>query len=165
MKLFRTKFLKNLYFQLGLFVISGSTSAANLSDHWFESVEVSAKQAQVQCFMKIHFDTFAFEDCIEVLAKSARHDSPRRLGIYYFGYVGAMDSVRTGMYGSKNTAWLFLKQFRKIQKKLNIDDASLCASIPGDCEIRISQMKLMEKGVKPILEDRDGVFPSGQHIH
>lgn len=128
------------------------------------SIEAGAKDAQDQCFMKIHFDTFEYQHCITQLAERFPHDNSSNLGIYYFGYVGAMDSVRTGMYGAKNTAWIFLKKFRRLQNKLHIDDSLLCRTIPGDCEVRISQIKLMDKTREPKFIDLDGAVP-GLHVH
>ena len=130
-----------------------------------DTVRVWADKAQQQCFMKIHFDTFAYQDCLVLMAKEEAGNKPRELGIYYFAYVGAMDSVRTGMYGSKNTAWYFLKRFQKLQKALGIDDQSLCATVPGNCEIRIAQTIAMAKSSPPKPVDRDGAVPGGMHQH
>ena len=128
-------------------------------------VKVWAEKAQQQCFMKIHFDTFAYQDCLVSMAKEEAGNKSRELGIYYFAYVGAMDSVRTGMYGSKNTAWYFLKRVQKLQQQLGIDNASLCTTVPGNCEIRIPQMIAMAKALPPKSVDRDGAVPGGMHQH
>lgn len=123
----------------------------------------AAQETQKKCFMRIHFDTFQYQDCVSELSASHHDDDLVNLGINYFGYVGAMDAVRTGMLGAEQSAHLFLGQFRKLQKKLHISDQSLCASIPGNCDIRIALMKKMEQAPKPALIDQDA--SSNHHRH
>lgn len=130
-----------------------------------DTVRLWAEKAQQQCFMKIHFDTFAYQDCLVSMAKEEAGNKLRELGIYYFAYVGAMDAVRTGMYGSKNTAWYFLKRFQKLQKALGIDDQSLCTTVPGNCEIRIAQTLAVAKSSPPKPVDLDGAVPGVTHQH
>ena len=127
-------------------------------------IKSGAQSAQEHCYMKIHFDTFEYLDCIDDLTKNFSAESSQKLGMYYFGYVGAMDSVRTGMYGATNTAWVFLKKFRKIQKELRVSDSELCESVPGDCQTRLAQIKLMDKMPRPKPLDPEGATPSGSHV-
>lgn len=109
----------------------------------------AALDAQERCYRLIHHDTFAYEACLTGLLAEEKKVGSRRLGIEYFGFVGALNSARLGMLGAQDTAWTFLQRFRATQKKLRIDDASLCATVPGDCEVRIARMKLMEKSPPP----------------
>ena len=109
----------------------------------------AARDAQARCYRLIHHDTFAYEACLSGLLSEEKKAGPRRLGIEYFGFVGALNSARLGMLGAQDTAWTFLQRSRATQKKLRIDDASLCATVPGDCEVRIARMKLMEKSPPP----------------
>ena len=104
---------------------------------------------QEQCYRLIHHDTFAFEACVQGLLRDEKKPGPRRLGIEYFGWVGAMNSARLGMLGAEDSAYAFLPRFRATQKKLRIDDASLCRTIPGDCEVRIARMQQMEAAPRP----------------
>jgi hypothetical protein len=151
-------------FILGVFIYTPLVFSQSQPDK-LDTVRVWAEKAQQQCFMKIHFDTFAYQDCLVSMAKEEVGNKPRELGIYYFAYVGAMDSVRTGMYGSKNTAWYFLKRFQKLQNALGINDQSLCATVPGNCEIRIAQILDMAKSSPPKPVDPDGAVPGGIHQH
>lgn len=112
-------------------------------------VAEAARDAQARCYRLIHHDTFAYEACLNGLLSEEKKAGPRRLGIEYFGFVGALNSARLGMLGAQDTAWTFLQRSRATQKKLRIDDASLCATVPGDCEVRIARMKLMEKSPPP----------------
>lgn len=133
------------------------------ADEALTVLQNAAKDTQKTCFMRIHFDTFQYQDCVTELSASHHDNDLVNLGINYFGYVGAMDAVRTGMLGAEQSAHLFLGQFRKLQKKLNISDQSLCASIPGNCNIRIALMKKMEQAPTPVLTDRDA--SSNHHRH
>lgn len=149
-----------------IYLLMASHSYAKTEADSLSVIKVGAQNAQEQCYMKIHFDTFDFQSCIMSLSQSTKQSSLDLLGIYYFGYVGGMDAVRTGMYGSSNTAYFFLKKFRSIQKKLHIDNESLCSVIPGNCDIRVAQMIAMEKSPKPKPVDPDGAVPAGpQHVH
>ena len=140
-------------------------SSSHCQSSNIDVVRVWAENAQQQCFMKIHFDTFAYQDCLVMLANDHSGNKPIELGIYYFGYVGAMDSVRTGMYGSKNTAWYFLNKFQKIQRSLLIDDKLLCTTVPGNCDIRISQIVEMAKSPAPKSVDIYGSDSGAIHRH
>ena len=133
------------------------------TDEALTILQSAAQKTQKKCFIRIHFDTFQYQDCVSELSASNRDDDLVNLGINYFGYVGAMDAVRTGMLGAEQSAHLLLGQFRKLQKKLNISDQSLCASIPGNCNIRIALMKKMEQAPTPVLTDRDA--SSNHHRH
>ncbi len=148
----------------GMFLIMISATALS-SQTVLEQIKGGAESAQQQCFMKIHFDTIQYQDCIDELAERQMNSSPQKLGTYYFAYVGAMDAVRTGMYGSYNTAWYFLQRFRKIQRTLGIDDRSLCTTVPGNCDIRLSQIDQMRKMPQPAPIDTDGGTPKEKQTH
>ena len=121
-----------------LLVASGGAAAAPADP--LNAVAEGAVYAQTRCYRLIHHDTFAYEGCLDGMLADLRKPGPRRLGIEYFGFVGALNSSRLGMLGSENTAWNFLRRFRSTQKKLGFDDATLCAAIPGDCEVRIARI-------------------------
>lgn len=122
----------------------------------------AALEAQGRCYRLIHHDTFAYEACLTELLAGEKKAGPRRLGIEYFGFVGALNSARLGMLGAQDTAWTFLQRFRATQKKLRIADASLCATVPGDCEVRIARMKLMEKS-PPSRQPKAPLVEEGHH--
>lgn len=105
-----------------------------------EQIKASALDAQTRCYRKIHHDTWAFRDCLSGLLAQPRLSAEARLGVAYFGWVGALNSLRVGMAGADETANEFLPQFRKLQKKLKVDDATLCTSIEGDCTARTARM-------------------------
>ena len=104
-----------------------------------------AGQAQAHCYRLVHDDTYEFGDCVRELATRQAKNVPLRLGIEYFGWVGAMNSARLGMRGADETAAEFLARFRATQAALGIDDRTLCASIPGDCAARIARIRQAER--------------------
>jgi len=93
-----------------------------------------AGQAQARCYRLVHDDTYEFGDCVRELAGRQAKNPPLRLGIEYFGWVGAM-----------NSAAEFLARFRASQAALGIDDRTLCASVPGDCAARIARIRQAER--------------------
>ena len=140
--------------------VPGSAPAALLA-----SIAEAARAAQTTCHPRIHHDTYAFEACLVELLNAEQRPSPRRLGIEYFGYVGAMNSERMGMEGASLTAYEFLRRFRVTQRKLHVDDAALCSTVPGDCEVRLARMKAMQAAPEfrhPAPRDRSTEL---QHVH
>jgi hypothetical protein len=128
-----------------------------------QQIAAAASAAQASCHARIHHDTYAYESCLLDLLRAERRTSSRRLGIEYFGYVGAMNSARMGMLGADETAQEFLTRFRRTQKRLRIDDLSLCRAVPGDCGVRIAAIRQMEANAathRPAPRD-----PSDEHQH
>lgn len=112
-------------------------------------LKLHAEEARSLCAQKIHFDTYTFERCIDDLSEKSRKDDLSRLGIEYAGFAVALSTTRVGMDGAEGTAQHFYWRYRPLQKKLGIDDASLCSSLPGDCKIRVAQSIALSKGPKP----------------
>ena len=130
-----------------LLVASGGAAAAPADP--LNAVAEGAVYAQTRCYRLIHHDTFDYEDCLQALLRDARRPTPRRLGMEYFGWVGAQNSARLGMRGAEQTAYEFLGRFRATQKRLRIGDEALCASVAGDCTVRIARMKQMDAAPRP----------------
>ncbi len=127
------------------------------------AVTEGAVYAQTRCYRLIHHDTFDYEDCLQALLRDERRPTPRRLGMEYFGWVGAQNSARLGMRGAEQSAYEFLGRFRATQKRLRIDDEALCATVAGDCTVRIARMKLMEATPRPRLAP--GEADDARHHH
>jgi hypothetical protein len=128
-----------------------------------QQLGAAASAAQASCHARIHHDTYAYESCLLDLLRQERRSNTRRLGIEYFGYVGAMNSARMGMIGADETAQEFLTRFRRTQKRLRINDQSLCRAVPGDCSLRIAAIRQMEASAathRPAPRD-----PSDEHQH
>lgn len=144
-----------------LLVASGAAAAAPADP--LNAVAEGAVYAQTRCYRLIHHDTFDYEDCLQALLRDARRPTPRRLGMEYFGWVGAQNSARLGMRGAEQTAYEFLGRFRATQKRLRIGDEALCASVAGDCTVRIARMKQMEATPRP--RPAPGEADAEQHHH
>jgi hypothetical protein len=110
----------------------------------------AAAQGQEKCFTQIYRDTNAYAQCIRNLASAHAAQPLEQLGIYYFGFVGALSYMRVSQAGVEPIAHEFLKSFRKIQKSSGLSDTQLCASVPGNCEIRIGQTLAMERAPAPV---------------
>jgi len=130
-----------------------------------QQVADAAIEAQTRCYRLIHHDTFAYAACLRGMLQEETKPTPRRLGIEYFGFVGALNSARLGMLGAETSAWEFLQRFRLTQKKLRFDDASLCGTIAGDCEVRIARMQQMAAAPRPRPADAAGADDGHRHAH
>ncbi len=118
--------------------------APNAPVAWQAQVTAAARDAQAHCHGEIHHDTFAYEQCVSKMADT-EPSAVRRLGIDYFGYVGAMNSQRLSMMGAEESAHVFLERFRRAQKQFRIGDLDLCRTVPGDCDARVAGIKFMER--------------------
>lgn len=110
----------------------------------------AATQGQEQCFTQIYRDTNAYALCIRELARTHADQPMKQLGFFYFGFVGALSYMRVSQAGAEPIAHEFLRSFRRIQKSSGLSDAQLCASVPGNCEIRIGQTLAMERAPAPV---------------
>jgi hypothetical protein len=109
-----------------------------------EQVARATRLAQSGCQMKLHHDADEFVDCIDDMLKATRGSAHTRLGIEYFGWVGALNSARMSLPGAMGAADRYLRQFRKTQKRLHVTDDALCKTVPGDCRQRNARMLEME---------------------
>lgn len=109
-----------------------------------QTVVDAAQQAQAACYKTIYRDTNAYSQCMRDLVEPEQRSSYKRLGAEYFAYVGAMAYVRVGQAGAEQAAVEFLKKYRSTQKRLGVDDEALCATVPGNCTVRIAQSQAME---------------------
>lgn len=113
----------------------GAPSLATTTDPLVSAVAF----ARAQCAPKIHFDTYSFDRCINQLAAGYKKDDLARLGTEYAGFAVALTTMRVGMTGAEDSARYFYWRYRPLQRKLEISDQRLCATLPGDCTIRIAQ--------------------------
>ena len=105
----------------------------------------AAAQAQDKCFKEMYRDPNAYGLCIRELSRAQTAQSVEQLGVLYFGFVGALSYMRVSQAGATPLATEFLKSFRALQKAKGISDTELCASVPGNCELRMGQTLAMER--------------------
>ena len=148
------KFPSMNFYRLGaallmVLIPHASLYARSLTASERQVVEDAATLAQTQCYREIYRDTYAYGQCLRELLKTEPSNAFRSMGIAYFGFAGALSYVRVSQLGADQMAAEFLKSYRGFQKKLTISDASLCATLPGNCENRIAQaLKLEASPVK-----------------
>lgn len=122
--------------------LSQSANALSAGDH--QTIAEEARKAQEQCFKQMYRDTSAYAQCVRDMRETQQRSPLRKLGIEYFGFVGALSYARVGHMNSNQIAGEFLKDYRKTQKQVGISDAALCSTIAGDCTVRLAQIREME---------------------
>jgi hypothetical protein len=137
-------------FNLSAAVVLGTTLICQSPQAWAkpdakqEIIANAAAAAQEKCYKQMYRDSNAYAQCLRDM-RSAQLRSPlKKLGIEYFGFVGALSYMRVGHINSEQIAAEFLQAYRQTQKKVGISDADLCSTIPGDCTVRMAQTKEME---------------------
>jgi hypothetical protein len=125
-----------------LYCLSHKALALSATGH--QIIADEARKAQEQCFKQMYRDTNAYAQCVRDMRNAQARSPLKKLGIEYFGFVGALSYARVGHMNSSQIAGEFLKDFRQTQKQVGISDGSLCATIAGDCTVRIAQTREME---------------------
>ena len=159
----RRKILKPLLI-LGTVLFAPFSAAGTLSPGKLEEMRAKADETRLLCNNKIHFDTYAFENCVSNFAKQYPRDDMNRLSIMYAGFAIALSNTRTGMTGAEDTAKYFYWRYRPIQTKLGIDDMTLCSLIPTDCKIRVAETRALAKLPRPQKSSSDQK-PVNTHTH
>ena len=154
------------------FSASGSPKPADPA--LLSRITTAANSAREQCYPRIHHDTIVFEHCLLALSGEDEHarqhrppasttpDRATRLGVLYFGWVGAMNSRRMGMIGAEGSALRFLARLAPLQKSLGVSDTALCQTLPGDCDARVAQLTAQRNELKaqgnkpPAMPEEDG---------
>ena len=138
------KFNLSAAVMLGLTLLGPTTVAWAKADAKQEVIANAAAAAQEKCYKQMYRDSNAYAQCLRDM-RSAQLRSPlKKLGIEYFGFVGALSYMRVGHINSEQIAAEFLQAYRQTQKKIGISDSALCSTIPGDCTVRMAQTRDME---------------------
>lgn len=126
-------------------MLNGAADAASLAN---PVIHKSAEQAQQRCYAYLHDDPKQYRSCLDGMLSAVKGKSEtaalQRIGIVYFGWVGANSAARMSMPGAEAAAHAYLPRVRKLQKALRLTDETLCASVDGDCRTRLAQMAQME---------------------
>lgn len=109
-----------------------------------QDMTTAALQTQKQCQMQLHHDADEYIVCVDQLLAAHHKPNAVRLGIEYFGWVGALNSARISLPGAAFAADRYLRQFRKTQRALKVDDMTLCQTVPGNCTERLARMRQLE---------------------
>lgn len=108
-----------------------------------QTLEAAARETQDACYKQIYRDAYAYAQCVRDLREAKKSKPLEALGVTYFGFVGALSYMRVSQAGTDQIAYEFLQSIQAQQKKLGIDDQSLCSTVPGDCGVRIAQTRQM----------------------
>lgn len=104
----------------------------------------AANNAQQRCNELGHDNLDEYASCTDALFKAVKGSTAKasgeRLGILYFGWVGAEHWLRVGLPGAQEAAKRYFNQFRPLQQELALSDQSLCAALAGDCTVRLAQV-------------------------
>ena len=125
-------------------VSAGVANSAGTTD--MKIVAFAASDARQRCHVFMHEDADEYVQCVDsVLQQSASSGDksarlPRRLGVAYFGWVGANNSARIALPGALQAAEHYRHLFRSLQVQLAISDEALCSTVPGTCHSRIAQL-------------------------
>ena len=107
-------------------------------------VRTSALNAQVRCNDLGHDNMDEYASCADALFQEVKGKNKAalqaRLGILYFGWLGAERWQRVGMPGAEEAAKHYFWRFRPLQQKLVFSDRDLCAVLDGDCTVRLAQV-------------------------
>lgn len=140
---------------LGTILCAQFSAAGTLSPGKLEEMSAKADETRLLCNNKIHFDTYAFENCVNNAAKKYKRDDTNRLAVTYAGFAIALSNTRTGMTGAEDTAKHFYWLYRPVQLKLGIDDMALCSIIPTDCKIRVAETRELARQPRPQKSSAD----------
>jgi hypothetical protein len=124
-------------------LIGAPAQAGQPSDAQHRVLVEAAAQAQSECFKQMYRDSNAYTQCIRNLRNAQPPKSLKRLGVEYFGFVGALSYMRVSHQNATTIAGEFLSDFRRTQASLGVDDAKLCSAVPGNCEVRMAQTREM----------------------
>jgi len=135
---------------LGAAVILGLAVFGQIPKAWAEpdarlaTIKSAAMAAQEKCYRQMYRDSNAYAQCLRDMRSEQLKSPLKKLGIEYFGFVGALSYMRVGHINSEQIAAEFLQAYRQTQKKVGISDSALCSTIPGDCTVRMAQTREME---------------------
>jgi hypothetical protein len=121
-----------------------SANAFAVSETAHKTIAEEAHKAQEQCFKQMYRDSNAYAQCVRNMRNEQSRSPLKKLGIEYFGFVGALSYMRVGHMNSSQIAGEFLKDYRQTQKRVGISDHALCNTIAGDCNVRLAQIREME---------------------
>ncbi len=118
----------------------------------------AASMAQKQCNDLMHDDADEYVACVDALGQEVRgkgHSAQyQRLGIAYFGWVGAVHWARVGLPGADEAARRYFLRFQPLQKQLKLSDEALCSTVPGDCKVRLAQLVMAQREYLPAKEEK-----------
>jgi hypothetical protein len=116
------------------------------------TVQAAARQARDSCLKEMHHDTDEFLACVAEMLSKHQRSSEKQLGLAYLGLVGCMSAARISILHSDVCSRNYLVQADRLIKQLQAKDAELCSAVPGDCSMRLAQIKAMRTSAKAVKQ-------------
>jgi len=114
-----------------------------LTQQQLQKVQFAAKDAMQLCLKAMHHDTDGFVICVDQMLARPENSVEHHLGFAYLGLVGCMSAARISTLHSDFCSRDYLQISDYLAKKLKAKDAEICPVVPGNCAIRLSQIKDM----------------------
>ena len=117
---------------------------AQAAESGIHIITKAASMTQAECNELMHDDAEEYLACVDALGQEVKGKTDaaqyQRLGIAYFGWVGAVYWGRVGLPGADAAARRYFLRFRPLQKQLKLSDEALCPAVAGDCKLRLAQL-------------------------
>lgn len=131
--------------------LSGVQAGAVHGQDFLPQISLAARQAEAGCNHLMHDNADEFGTCLDAMGAAVKGKTPaaqaKRLGIAYFGWVGATRWGRVSLPGSDEAALRYYLRYLPLQQQLNITDLDLCSTMAGDCKERLAQLVEIKKVV------------------
>jgi len=108
-----------------------------------QTVQSAAQEARLLCLKAMHHDTDGFVICVDKMLSREGNTAEHQLGFAYLGLVGCLSAARISTLHSDFCSRDYLQLTDYIAKKLKAKDDEICPVVPGDCAMRLSQIKDM----------------------
>ena len=128
----------------GMFLCASQPSIA-LTNSQKTIVQSAAQQASQLCLKEMHHDTDEFVDCVNNLIETHKIFDEKQLGYAYLGLVGCLSAMRISTLHSDICTSHYLAVTDKLMKKYKVKDEELCSSVPGNCSVRVAQIKSLRR--------------------
>jgi hypothetical protein len=115
----------------------------SLTQQQMQVVQSAAQDARLLCLKAMHHDTDGFVICVDKMLSRDGNTAEHQLGFAYLGLVGCMSAARISTLHSDFCSRDYLQLTDHIAKKLRIKDEEICPVVPGECSVRISQIRDM----------------------
>ena len=127
----------------GIFLCLTCLPCLSLTQQQMQVVQSAAQDARQLCLKAMHHDTDGFVICVDQMLARPGNSVEHQLGYAYMGLVGCLSAARISTLHSDICTRDYLQISDHLAKKLKVKDAQICPVIPGDCAIRLSQIKDM----------------------
>ena len=127
------------------FLATGFSPAWALDEVQRQALHLAAKETGDKCLGKMHHDTDEFSECVDQELENSGKSPVKQLGQAYLGLVGCLSAGRIATLHAAECSVHYLRRADRLQKKLNVKDSELCATVAGNCPVRLAQIQALRK--------------------